>query len=252
MSHKLAYCVVSISPIRAEASDRAEMVSQLLFGEIVQIEEIKSPWCKINSYMDNYSGYIDLKHVHFLSEKEVNRWLDGIGLLTDLQCRIKTPWGEQRLVKGSHIPFEFTPEFTIGNHQFQFIDEPVQHRSSDPYEQALIYINTPYLWGGKSPFGIDCSGLTQMVFRFHEINLPRDASQQVDYGQLIDFEDLERGDLAFFANADGRIIHVGICGDKDSIIHASGWVRIDRLNSDGIIHSETGLQTHQLHSIKRM
>lgn len=252
MSQKLAYCIVSISPIRAEASDRAEMVSQLLFGEIVQIEEILSPWCKIKSYMDNYSGYIDLKHVYFLSEKEVNRWLDGIGLLTDLQCRIKTPWGEQRLVKGSHIPFEFTPEFMIGNHQFQFLDQPVQQRFSDTYEHALIYINTPYLWGGKTPFGIDCSGLTQMVFRFHEINLPRDANQQVDYGQLIDFEDIERGDLAFFANTQGRIIHVGICGDENSIVHASGWVRIDRLNSDGIIHATTGLQTHQLHSIKRM
>jgi hypothetical protein len=252
MSHKLGYCLASISPIRSEASDRSEMVSQLLFGEIVQIEELKSPWCKITSYMDNYTGYVDIKHIHFLSEKEVNRWLDGIGLLNDLQCRIQTPWGEQRIFKGAYIPFTACQEFTIANHQFKFIDAPVQGRSTDPFEQALTYLNTPYLWGGKTPFGIDCSGLTQLVYRFHEINLPRDASQQVEFGQLIDFSAVECGDLAFFANAEGRVIHVGICDGAGSIVHASGWVRVDRMNSEGIVHSENGLLTHRLHSIKRM
>ncbi len=252
MSHQLAYCTVSISPLRSEASDRSEMVSQLLFGEIVQIDEIQSPWCKISSYMDNYNGYIDLKHVHFLTEKEVNRWLDGIGILSDLHCRIQTPWGIQRIFKGAYIPFESCEAFNIGHHRFEFLDTPSYQRASNAYDQALNYLNTPYLWGGKTPYGIDCSGLTQMVFRFHEINLPRDASQQVDYGQSVSFEEIQTGDLAFFRNRDGKITHVGICHENGTIIHASGWVRIDKLNREGIIHSESGLQTHDLHCIKRM
>ena len=140
----------------------------------------------------------------------------------------------------------------MGQDVFKIEDHSVHTEKRDPFEIAEEYLNTPYLWGGKTPFGIDCSGLTQMVFRFLDINLPRDASQQLDYGSEIRFPDIEQGDVAFFENKDGKIIHVGICGKDRLIIHASGQVRIDHLSLDGIIHAETGLKTHNLHSIKRM
>jgi hypothetical protein len=223
-----------------------------MFGEVVTVEEISSPWCRITTYADNYSGYVDIKHLHFLSEKEVNRWLDGISYEKEVIRTLRTPWGKQKVFRGSFVPFGDVPNFNIGNDHFEFADKSSGLKFSSPEDLALEYLNTPYLWCGKSPFGIDCSGLTQTVFRFFDVNLPRDASQQVEYGASIYFEDIEAGDLAFFNNRNGKIIHVGILDGKGSIIHASGRVRKDILTAEGIINNETGEKTHDLHSIKRM
>jgi hypothetical protein len=252
MSLKQGYCIVSISPVRAEKRDASEMVTQLLFGEVITIEEVESPWCKITTYSDNYTGFIDIKHVHFLSEKETNRWLDGLSYEKKIVRKLGTPWGIQSIFRGSFIPFENPIEFNIGKDHFKFIENSTDINFTSIVDLALDFINTPYLWGGKTPFGIDCSGLTQTVYRFFGINLPRDAAQQIDYGETVAFEYIEPGDLAFFTNKDLKIIHVGIIDGFGSIIHASGFVRKDKLTKDGIIHSETGFQTHQLHAIKRL
>jgi gamma-D-glutamyl-L-lysine dipeptidyl-peptidase len=128
----------------------------------------------------------------------------------------------------------------------------VKQTISSWQEFALTYLNTPYLWGGKSPFGIDCSGFTQQVFRFKGINIPRDAYQQEELGILIEFDDVQEGDVAFFSNDKGKITHVGIILNDKQIIHASSWVRIDQLKYDGIYTSDTSEKTHQLASIKRI
>ncbi|MFN5911334.1 MAG: NlpC/P60 family protein [Bacteroidota bacterium] len=249
---KNAYCMVSIAPVRSEASDRAEIVTQLLFGEVVSIEHADKPWAKIKTYSDNYEGFVDIKHLRPLSPKEVNRWLDGISYLPDLVQEIETPWGKQLIFKGSFIPYNTSGEFMIGNDLFT-IKDPANHTlKRDPFELASEYLNAPYLWGGKTPFGIDCSGLTQMVFRFLDINLPRDASQQVEYGRTVPFQSTESGDVAFFQNINGRIIHVGILNGQGAIIHASGMVRIDQLTEEGIVHSNSGALTHNLSCIRRM
>ncbi len=250
-SLKYAYCKVSISPVRAENKDQAEIVTQLLFGEVFQIETIEGSWCKIVTYYDNYPGWIDVKHFKPLTVKEFGRWMDGVTNESSIYRNLFTPWGKQRIVKGSFIPFADHQPFKIGSDEFQ-LEERVDEKSAETiYELAREYLNTPYLWGGKTPFGIDCSGLTQSVFRFFGINLPRDASQQVENGLEIDFTDHQSGDVAFFHNKNGKITHVGILNGEGQIIHASGCVRIDSITSQGIMNDETNELTHQLNCIKR-
>jgi cell wall-associated NlpC family hydrolase len=119
-------------------------------------------------------------------------------------------------------------------------------------ENAYMYLHSPYLWGGRTPFGIDCSGFTQMVYKLAGIKLKRDAWQQAEQGSLIHLVDEARqGDLAFFDNDEGRIIHVGIVLPNNKIIHASGKVRLDSLDHHGIFNQETKKYTHNLRLIKR-
>ena len=252
MTEKLGYCAVSLSPLRAEKRDASEMVSQLFFGELVTIKDIQSPWCELVTYSDNYAGFVDSKHIRVLSDKEAKRWQDGLSYQKQLIRTLETPWGRQQIFRGSFVPFGDTQTFNIGEDQFTYIDEFSDFQANDVIDFAKEYLNSPYLWGGKSPFGIDCSGLTQVILRFFDINIPRDASQQVEFGQAVDFEDLQRGDLAFFSNAAGKVIHVGFLDGNGSIIHASGCVRMDIFNKQGIIHNKTGELTHHLHSIRRM
>jgi len=249
---KFAYCSVSICPVRAEDRDASEIVTQLLFGEIVTVEEMRSPWYKVVTFTDNYPGYVDVKHLRFLTQKEVNRWMNGIGFQTALLQKIDTPWGEQLTCRGSYISSDQNGDFLIGNDTFHISERIEEIHFHSPSEAALYYLNTPYLWGGKSPFGIDCSGLTQQVFRFFDINLPRDASQQAECGALVDFQDRSENDLAFFINPQNKVIHVGILCHDGSIIHASGCVRIDTLTPEGIVHSENQSITHKLSEIRRI
>jgi len=246
-----AYCKVAVSPVRADHSDRSEQVTQLLFGEVVTIIDRHQQWLKIQSYSDNYEGWIDGKQVHFLRLKEVNRWYDGLSVETALTRQILAPWGKQWITRGAFVPYDNSGEFTIGKDQFEFLDDATGAPQS-PVEMAVSYENAPYLWGGKSPFGIDCSALMQLSHRFFGINLPRDASQQVDMGMEIPFGEHQEGDLAFFKNSEGRIHHVGLLINEKEIIHASGFVRTDDFTSSGIVRRTASELSHSLFAIKRL
>ncbi|MGC6433562.1 MAG: NlpC/P60 family protein [Crocinitomicaceae bacterium] len=250
MNGKIAFCRVSIAPIRAEKKDQAEIVSQLLFGELFTIETIDDNWTKITTLFDGYEGWIDTKHFSTISEKEAKKWMDEHSTSYNLTSVLETPWGKQTIVRGSYIS-GVSNQFNIGKYPFTILEKEDLEVPTSIYETALSYLNAPYLWGGKSPFGIDCSGFSQLIYRFHDINIPRDASQQIELGRGIEFDEQEEGDLAFFHNATGKIIHVGILDGKGSIIHASGCVRIDKLTKEGIINVNDQNLTHHLNCIKR-
>lgn len=251
-TERKAFCMVNISPVRATNADTAEIVTQLLFGEIFTAHEVKQSWCRITTFNDHYEGWIDIKHAHFLSEKEVKKWNDMAIPQLELTRELKTPWGNQIISRGAFIPFDNRAQFNIGAEEFELTSTTPFQKPLYPYELALEYLNTPYLWGGKSPFGIDCSGLTQMVYRFYDYNLPRDASQQVEIGREVEYNDILENDLAFFENEAGKITHVGIIGEDQTIIHAAGRVRVDVLTRAGIFNDELQILTHHLKVIKRL
>lgn len=248
-SQTKAFCLVSSAPIRKEASDASEMVSQLLFGETIELLEHGQPWIKIRTMLDGYEGYLDIKQVLPLTEKEFRRWMDSYRYQQEQVLLIQSSFGPIFTSKGSFIAADFT--FQIG--EFSFERSPAMaHKNPSIWEDSLDYLNAPYLWGGKSIWGIDCSGFVQAIFRLHGFNLPRDAYEQAQIGSDVSYEDCQENDLAYFANAGGKIIHVGIIGPNRQIIHASGRIRIDTLTEQGIWNEEYEKFSHTLSHLKRL
>lgn len=247
-------CNLAIVPLRLEPSDRSEMTSQLLFGEHFKVLEQTPKWSRIELAFDGYNGWIDNKQFREITEADYVKLTSGeIVLSGDLIEYISTP--KNGLIT---IPLGATLSFlnsTINTEGFAFDGTSVSgiKTKKDFIETAFLYMNSPYLWGGRTPFGIDCSGFVQMVYKLNGFKLLRDASQQATQGEALSFiEESEPGDLAFFDNEEGRIIHVGIIMEDNYIIHAHGQVRIDRLDHLGIYNIDTKRHTHKLRVIKKI
>jgi hypothetical protein len=252
-------CHLSLVPARAEASDRAEMVTQLLFGDHFEVIEEQERWTKIITGYDRYSCWIGARQWTPISEGDFAEIQNSIlPLSSDLVQLVNNPKGEPfPIVLGSQLPFLNEGKLRLGEQEYLFDDPPLEpaiHQGrSHLLEHAFVYLNSPYLWGGKSPFGIDCSGLTQMVYRLAGIPIPRDASQQALEGETLSFlEEALPGDLAFFDNEEGKIIHTGIILEGGRILHASGKVRIDHIDHEGIYNRELNQYTHRLRVIKKI
>jgi cell wall-associated NlpC family hydrolase len=237
--------------MRSEKSDSSEQVSQLLFGEVVEIIEEQGNWLQVQSFHDGYLGWIDFKHIHSLREKEVSRWLDGLTIEHSDTRLLEGPEGRMRLTKGFFRPAGNHLTFSIGRNEYVFLDEQ-EKEPEDTVEFATRFLNAPYLWGGKSLFGIDCSGLMQLVHRYFDVKLPRDAYEQWECGAEVEYDDRMAGDLVFFINENQKIHHVGLLISPNEIIHAHGYVRIDRLTPEGIIRNLDEQLSHRYHGIKRM
>ena len=250
--------LLSHIPCRADPSDKSEMVSQLLFGELYSILEVQDKWIQIRVAHDQYICWICIKQVHTISEE----------LFLDLEAELPVYCSELvQIVQSKEAILPITigatlfnikgDELSLGDNKFIYqgttSDKFAAVTKSKIIEDAFMYIGAPYLWGGRSPFGIDCSGFTQIVYKMNNVSLPRDASQQVEIGENYSFvEEAEPGDLAFFDNEEGNITHVGILLQDGKIIHASGKVRIDKLDHHGIFNEETGKYTHKLRIIKNI
>lgn len=244
---------LSIVPMRNEAADQSEMVNQVIFGEHFKVLEIRKKWSKIRLAHDSYEGWICNKQWIEI-EEDIYKQLDKeVATITTDILDIITKTHHQPIVIGSILPSYKSGHALINNEMYQFdgLTTPGFIKKDKLVENALMYLNAPYLWGGRSPLGIDCSGFTQMVYRLQGVDLPRDAYQQAEVGTTLSFvEESEPGDLAFFDNVEGKITHVGIILEDNHIIHASGKVRIDRIDQQGIFNTEIGNHTHKLRLIK--
>ena len=232
-------CNVTVAPVRAEGSDKAEIVTEILFGESADILEVNKNWTKIKMHYDGYEGWMDTKQLKPVIDEDFAK--RKVTVVTEDFSSVIMNDGRTLLSMGSEVEFPAV----------------ASRRSHDLRESIALtakeFINVPYLWGGKSFFAVDCSGFTQLVYKIHNIKLPRDASQQVEIGESLTFvEESQPGDLAFFENPEGKIIHVGIMLDNQRIIHASGKVRIDTLDSTGIFNKEMNKHTHKLRVIKNV
>ena len=234
-----AIASVSVAPVRAENSDRAEIVTQLLFGESCDILEVDKNWTKIKIHFDGYEGWVDTKQVSPISDADF------------IKRKTKT-------VTENFINYQHNGEKTLLSIGSE-IESDNQKDTKNNFDKenlkktTLEFLNVPYLWGGRSFFGIDCSGFTQIVYKVNGIQLPRDAYQQAEVGEVLNFiEEAEIGDLAFFENEEGRIIHVGIMLENQKIIHAHGKVRIDDLDCIGIFNKDQNKHTHKLRFVKRI
>ena len=249
--------LLSVIPMRAEASDKSEMISQILFGERYSILRQNKKWTLVRTLHDKYEGWIDNKQLFRTREEKAdlkNRTISFVGDLVNVVVNSHTEEMTPILL-GASLPEKDEEIYRIGDRSFHY-DGKLIHPQKDKkslVDTAYMYLNAPYLWGGRTPFGIDCSGFTQMVYRINGIDLPRDARDQAEIGQVLSFiEESEPGDLAFFDNEEGLITHVGIILSDHHIIHASGRVRVDRLDQHGIFNHEERGHTHKLRLIKKI
>jgi hypothetical protein len=250
-------CNLSIVPLRAEPSDKSEMISQVLFGEYFTIVESDKFWSKIKLEFDNFEGYIDNKQFEIITISEFENLSNSKSIYSGEIIDFITNEVNDffTIPLGANLPFFNNDSFKLNHKKYQFEGKIIEGSlpKSELIQKAYMYLNTPFLWGGKTPFGIDCSGFTQMVYQLCGYSLPRNANLQAKQGEVLSFiEESEPGDLAFFDNEEGEIIHVGIVLNDYHIIHAHGKVRIDTLDHSGIFNADLQKHTHKLRVIKKI
>ncbi|MDG5800345.1 C40 family peptidase [Marinilabiliaceae bacterium ANBcel2] len=255
---KSSICQYSAIPVRCEPDERSELETQILFGEVFYRLEESGNWVRIKMDYDGYEGWIVKKLFVPVNDSEVKIWLNSEGktISAPFATLIREPYKAMQIISGgSRIVFngEDRNSFSIANREY-YLQNLIPERKSDLVEVAKGFLNTWYLWGGRSSFGIDCSGLTQIVFKIMGYQIPRNASQQCEQGSFVEYvEEARAGDLAFFTNGNSSsITHTGICLGKGRILHASGEVRIDHLDHKGIYSRERQSYTHQKAVIKRI
>lgn len=254
MSQALGVSLLAAIPGRSESSDRSEMVTQLLFGEHYSVLREEEKWIQIRCLHDGYECWIDRgQHTPVSSgnlPESPRPILDPVNyLVADNETLIPVAAGGLLPLKSGETNFDLAGNTYKIAHQMNVGPIPREKIVAI----GLRMLNTPYLWGGRSAFGIDCSGLVQLLFRAANVELPRDASQQIEKGTAIsELKDSTSGDLAYFDNPKGKITHVGLLLDDGKILHASSRVKIERVDEEGIRHEDSGKLTHKLCAIRRI
>jgi hypothetical protein len=246
--------------LRSSADEEAELDTQLLYGEVLTILEEKERWLYVQNFSDSQRGWVDIKTITAISAEDFEKFAQTS------ECKVYRPLlecgcyqsKEKVLLPGGSIIHDLRNITLLGSEKIYHPDPieiiyPKEASGKLVLEIALQYLNAPYLWGGKSIMGIDCSGLVQIACSVAGIRLPRFSAAQAQTGETVHFlTDARTGDLAFFGKESEKITHVGILLNNELILHASGWVKIEKIDSEGIISKVSGKHTHNLRVIKRI
>lgn len=257
----------SIIPVRAEAREGAEQNTQMLFGELCQIINHKSEitndrWRYVRLDSDGQEGWVDAKMICPMKPEEYKTHKSALKTAAMVVMPMTYAVSENNgqtipLTAGTKLANYQNGRFEVLGVGFRIdpsmvITEPRELNQENLLQTVRFFLNVPYLWGGKNALGMDCSGFTQTVMSLFGKSLKRNASEQVTQGEEVSLEQAKAGDLAFFDHQDGKISHVGIVVDPERIIHCSGRVKVEKLDSQGIFNAESGEYTHHLTKIRRL